>query len=99
MTKACVNTDDLVVHFDVSPPTIRRNLNKLAEEHETCRQYGGATISFGSVNVAYNTHKVMQQEAKNKLAYALLHHQNPRTVTNSLNAASILIAGKNFLSS
>ncbi|MBE1276069.1 DeoR/GlpR family transcriptional regulator [Enterovibrio baiacu] len=69
-----VSTDDLVAHFDVSPQTIRRDLNELADENKIRRQHGGATIPSSSVNTAYNARKVMQQEAKDKLAQALVAH-------------------------
>ncbi|WP_407331706.1 DeoR/GlpR family transcriptional regulator [Enterovibrio sp. 27052020O] len=73
-SKGYVSTDDLVAFFDVSPQTIRRDLNELAAENKIRRQHGGATIPSSSVNTAYDARKVMQQDAKNKLAQALVAH-------------------------
>ncbi len=36
-----VNTDELVELFNVSPQTIRRDLNELAEENKLRRTHGG----------------------------------------------------------
>ncbi|USH02549.1 DeoR/GlpR family transcriptional regulator [Grimontia kaedaensis] len=73
-SKGYVSTDDLVAHFDVSPQTIRRDLNELAAENKIRRQHGGATIPSSSVNTAYDARKAMQHEAKNKLAQSLVAH-------------------------
>ncbi|MBV7298678.1 DeoR/GlpR family transcriptional regulator [Enterovibrio paralichthyis] len=73
-SKGYVSTDDLVAHFDVSPQTIRRDLNELATENKIRRQHGGATIPSSSVNTAYNARKEMQLQAKNRLAQALVAH-------------------------
>ncbi|MDD1782005.1 DeoR/GlpR family transcriptional regulator [Enterovibrio sp. ZSDZ35] len=69
-----VSTDDLVLHFDVSPQTIRRDLNELAADNKIRRQHGGATLPSSSVNAAYDARKIMQQEEKNRLAQALAAH-------------------------
>ncbi|SKA51828.1 DeoR/GlpR family transcriptional regulator [Enterovibrio nigricans] len=73
-SKGYVSTDDLVLHFDVSPQTIRRDLNELAADNQIRRQHGGATLPSSSVNAAYDTRKIMQQEEKNRLAQALAAH-------------------------
>lgn len=69
-----VSTDDLVERFDVSPQTIRRDLNELAADNKIRRHHGGATIPSSSVNTAYSDRKVMQQAEKDKLAEALVKH-------------------------
>ncbi|KXF82693.1 DeoR/GlpR family transcriptional regulator [Enterovibrio coralii] len=73
-SKGYVSTDDLVLHFDVSPQTIRRDLNELAADNKIRRQHGGATLPSSSVNTAYDARKIMQQEEKNRLAQALVAH-------------------------
>ncbi|MGQ6289544.1 DeoR family transcriptional regulator, partial [Serratia sp. IR-2025] len=37
-----VSTEELVEHFDVSPQTIRRDLNDLADQNKIQRHHGGA---------------------------------------------------------
>lgn len=45
-----VSTEELVERFDVSPQTIRRDLNELAEANKLRRNHGGATIATSSEN-------------------------------------------------
>lgn len=40
-----VSTEELVERFDVSPQTIRRDLNELAEANKLRRNHGGATMA------------------------------------------------------
>lgn len=40
-----VSTEELVEHFDVSPQTIRRDLNDLAEQNKIHRHHGGAAFT------------------------------------------------------
>lgn len=69
-----VNTDDLVELFNVSPQTIRRDLNELAENNHVRRTHGGATMSLSSVNSSYQNRKVMHPEIKARIAAALVQH-------------------------
>ena len=63
-----VSTDDLVSHFDVSPQTIRRDLNDLAEQNKIRRHHGGASLHSSTVNTAYSARKVMQLKEKERIA-------------------------------
>ncbi|MGL5609511.1 MAG: DeoR/GlpR family transcriptional regulator, partial [Aeromonas veronii] len=63
-----VSTDDLVTHFDVSPQTIRRDLNDLAEQNKIRRHHGGASLHSSTVNTAYSARKVMQLKEKERIA-------------------------------
>ncbi len=45
-----VSTEELVEHFSVSPQTIRRDLNELAEQNLILRHHGGAALPSSSVN-------------------------------------------------
>ena len=63
-----VSTEELVEHFAVSPQTIRRDLNDLAEQNKIHRHHGGAALPSSSVNAAYNDRKVMWSEAKARIA-------------------------------
>lgn len=69
-----VSTEDLVEQFKVSPQTIRRDLNELADENKIRRHHGGATIPLSSVNTAYTTRKVMRLNEKDTIAEALAKH-------------------------
>ena len=74
MSQGYVSTDDLVARFNVSPQTIRRDLNELADENKIRRHHGGATIPSSSVNTAYSTRQVLQLEQKDRIAQALVRH-------------------------
>ena len=64
-----VSTEELVDHFQVSPQTIRRDLNELAEEHKITRHHGGAAlIQSSAVNATYHDSKVMLLEEKKRIA-------------------------------
>jgi DeoR family transcriptional regulator, glycerol-3-phosphate regulon repressor len=57
-----VSVEDLAVQFDVTPQTIRKDLNDLSEQQLVARVHGGAIINSGVENVAY--------EARRLIAYA-----------------------------
>ncbi len=69
-----VTTEDLVKLFKVSPQTIRRDLNELADENRIRRHHGGATIPLSSVNTDYIQRKVMQLKEKDRIAEAISKH-------------------------
>lgn len=69
-----VSTDDLVEMFDVSPQTIRRDLNELADANKIRRNHGGATLTNSAENSPYSDRKVMNQNEKNNIARALVKH-------------------------
>ena len=63
-----VSTEELVEHFKVSPQTIRRDLNELAEQNKIHRHHGGATQPSSSVNAAYHERKSMWSDEKRRIA-------------------------------
>ncbi len=67
-----VSTEELVEHFAVSPQTIRRDLNELADQNKIHRHHGGAALPSSSVNAAYNDRKVMWSEERRGSPNALL---------------------------
>lgn len=67
-----VTTEQLVEHFQVTPQTIRRDLNQLAEQSRVRRHHGGAGIDSSTVNTAYQTRKIMELEAKEHIAATLV---------------------------
>jgi len=69
-----VSTESLVEHFNVSPQTIRRDLNELADENKIRRHHGGATTQQSSVNTSYNDRKERQSHVKDAIAQALVKY-------------------------
>ena len=63
-----VSTEELVEHFEVSPQTIRRDLNELAEKNKIQRHHGGAALPSSSVNAAYHDRKIMWSDEKSRIA-------------------------------
>lgn len=63
-----VSTEELVEHFAVSPQTIRRDLNELAENNKIHRHHGGAALPSSSVNTAYHDRKSMWSAEKARIA-------------------------------
>ena len=63
-----VSTEELVEHFEVSPQTIRRDLNELAEKNKIQRHHGGAALPSSSVNTAYHDRKIMWSDEKSRIA-------------------------------
>ncbi|WP_417547624.1 DeoR/GlpR family transcriptional regulator [Marinobacter segnicrescens] len=65
-------TEQLVDHFQVTPQTIRRDLNELARQNRVRRHHGGAGIDSSTVNTAYQARKIMELDAKERIASALV---------------------------
>lgn len=69
-----VSIEQLTEHFAVTPQTIRRDLNTLAEEGRIRRVHGGAGIESSTVNTAYSTRKTLHLEEKERIARTLAAH-------------------------
>ncbi|NQY65561.1 MAG: DeoR family transcriptional regulator [Alteromonadaceae bacterium] len=67
-----VTIDELVEHFNVTPQTIRRDLNQLAKVQKISRHHGGAGVESSTVNTDYQTRKIMDLKAKEKIAAELV---------------------------
>ena len=52
-----VGVDELALRFAVSPQTIRKDLNDLCDRHLMSRIHGGAIVSSGVENVAYEARR------------------------------------------
>ncbi|SFU82284.1 DeoR/GlpR family transcriptional regulator [Xenorhabdus koppenhoeferi] len=63
-----VSTEELVEYFDVSPQTIRRDLNDLADKNKIQRHHGGAALPSSSVNTAYHDRKILWSDEKARIA-------------------------------
>ncbi len=59
-----VTVDELVAQFDVTPQTIRKDLNELCEKKILSRVHGGAVISSGVTNVGYEQRQDIATEEK-----------------------------------
>lgn len=66
--------EQLTEHFTVTPQTIRRDLNALAEEGLIRRIHGGAGLESSTVNTAYSTRKTLNLDAKQRIATLLARH-------------------------
>jgi DeoR family glycerol-3-phosphate regulon repressor len=63
-----VTIEALVKHFDVTPQTIRRDVNALDAEGRLSRFHGGAGPASSSQNVGYRTRQVLHLEEKQRIA-------------------------------
>ena len=63
-----VSTEELVEQFAVSPQTIRRDLNDLAEQNLIMRHHGGAALPSSSVNTPWHDRKATQTAEKERIA-------------------------------
>ena len=97
-----VSTEELVEHFSVSPQTIRRDLNELAEQNLILRHHGGAALPSSSVNTPWHDRKATQTEEKERIARKVAEQiPNGSTlfidiVTNNLNVANTLMVKEDF---
>jgi DeoR family glycerol-3-phosphate regulon repressor len=65
-----VSVDDLALRFDVTPQTIRKDLNELCELHLVSRVHGGAIIASGVENIAYEARRFIAQSEKRAIGAA-----------------------------
>ncbi len=66
-----ISIDELVKHFKVTPQTIRRDLNALADTNVVTRHHGGACLSSSTKNIEYLDRKESNQQAKSNIAKSL----------------------------
>lgn len=69
-----VSTEELVEKFGVSPQTIRRDLNELADTNKIRRYHGGATIPLSSENISYSSRKAHNFNEKDLIAEELVKY-------------------------
>lgn len=72
--KGFVMTDDLAQQMDVSPQTIRRDLNHLGKHGKILRHHGGASLISSTENVNYTQRKVMYLAEKKRIATKVASH-------------------------
>ena len=59
-----VLVEDLAARFEVTPQTIRKDLNDLCDQRVLTRVHGGALLSSGVENVAYDARRILAQVEK-----------------------------------
>jgi DeoR family glycerol-3-phosphate regulon repressor len=69
--KGKVSVDELAQRFDVTPQTIRKDLNELCDRNLLARVHGGAMISSGAENVGYEARRGFAAEGKAAIARAV----------------------------
>jgi len=69
--KGYLTIDELSAHFNVTPQTIRRDINALANEDKIRRHHGGASIDSSTTNVSYSTRQILQLSAKEAIAKSI----------------------------
>ncbi len=62
-----VEVDGLAAHFDVTPQTIRRDLNELCEDGQLQRVHGGAVFPTGAANYAYEQRRQISADGKQRI--------------------------------
>ncbi len=65
-----VTVDDLSARFDVTPQTIRKDLNELCDQRLLQRVHGGAVIASGVENVGYEARRFIAHEQKRAIGKA-----------------------------
>ncbi|MAM88483.1 DeoR/GlpR family transcriptional regulator [Allohahella sp. A8] len=70
-TSGSVTIEQLEQHFDVTPQTLRRDLNFLAETNQILRFHGGATSISNNRNTPYTERKIQNLEGKQRIAEAV----------------------------
>ena len=66
--KGYLSTEELTKHFDVTPQTIRRDINDLCERGFLRRYHGGAGLASSIENVDYNDRQILNHEEKTRIA-------------------------------
>lgn len=59
-----VGVEELALQFDVSPQTIRKDLNELGDQELLQRVHGGAVLSSGVKNFEYEARRLLAVEEK-----------------------------------
>ncbi len=66
-----VSVDSLVERFDVTPQTIRKDLNTLCDQRLLSRTHGGAKLAFGIENMSYEARRVLAADRKLSIGKAV----------------------------
>jgi len=79
-----VMVDDLATRFQVTPQTIRKDLNELCERQLLNRVHGGAMVPSGVSNLGYDARRGMAADGKRRIGQrvASLIPHNSSTILN-----------------
>lgn len=66
--------DELARRLDVTPQTIRRDINQLSEDNLLRRFHGGAALGSSVENEEYAARKIRNQKEKNQIAQLVAAH-------------------------
>ena len=72
--KGFVSIETLAQSFNVTPQTIRRDINTLCDKQLLTRYHGGAGLSTSVENLEYTARQVMHLEEKRKIAEMAARH-------------------------
>lgn len=72
--KGYLTIDELVAELDVTPQTIRRDLNQMAKRGEIERHHGGAGPASSTENTEYQTRKIQYHAEKQRIAQQVAAH-------------------------
>ena len=73
-----VSIEDLATDFNVTPQTIRRDINQLDKEGLVRRYHGGAGLALSVENIGYATRQVLCQKEKQIIASKVARRIPPR---------------------
>jgi len=62
-----IPNEDLARHFNVAVQTIRRDVNRLAEEGHVARHHGGAGVPSSVENIAYGERQILNRREKDAI--------------------------------
>jgi len=65
-----VDVESLAASFQVTPQTIRKDLNELCEAQELQRVHGGAVYASSTANIGYLQRRVLASESKRRIGAA-----------------------------
>ncbi len=65
-----VDVESLAGHFDVTPQTIRKDLNDLCDRQLLHRVHGGAVYQSGVTNFAYDARRMLAADSKQMIGQA-----------------------------
>ncbi len=66
-----VTVDELIACFNVTPQTIRKDLNRLCEERLLTRTHGGARLASSVENMSYEARRMLASQQKQAIGRAV----------------------------
>ena len=69
-----VSIDGLAADLEVTPQTIRRDLNTLCERGVLRRHHGGASLPTSAANIDYNSRRILLSAEKERIGQLVARH-------------------------